>query len=207
MYIELNSKVSYKKSLTTLSKKEIAGRATTAVEDYLASAETEKFNGRFRHSKFASVIDGADRAITSNVTEVTLRKDFYPILNSTFYYELCYLNTFKDSCDEPVMKSTGFVVSEYPSYTVYLEDDTFGKIDLYRLNALTGEKIYVKRAVGDINYSKGEIKLYDLTIIQGSFSDNKIEVRVEPASRDVNAVREVYLDVDISKSNFSAVPE
>lgn len=207
LYVELNSTISYKKSLTTLTKKEIAGKATTAVEDYLSSAETEKFNGRFRHSKFASVIDGADRAITSNVTEVTLRKDFYPILNSTFYYELCYLNTFKDSCDEPVMKSTGFVVSEYPSYTVYLEDDTFGKIDLYRLNALTGEKIYVKKAVGDINYSKGEIKLYDLTIIRGSFSDNKIEVRVDPASRDVNAVREVYLDVDISKSNFSAVPE
>ena len=105
------------------------------------------------------------------------------------------------------MKSTGFVVSEYPSFTVYLEDDTHGKIDLYRLNSLTGEKVYLKKGVGDINYSHGEIKLYDLTIIKGSFTDNKIEIRVEPASRDVDAVRELYLDVDISKSNFSAVPE
>lgn len=117
------------------------------------------------------------------------------------------MNEFKDSCDESVMSSTGFVVSEYPSFTVYLEDDTNGKIDLYRLNSLTGEKIYVKKEVGDIDYIKGEIKLYDLTIIQGSFSDNKIEIRVQPASRDVMAVREVYLDIDISKSNFSAVPE
>ena len=46
-----------------------------------------------------------------------------------------------------------------------------------------------------------------LQIIKGSFTDNKIEIRVEPASRDVDAVRELYLDVDISKSNFSAVPE
>ena len=105
------------------------------------------------------------------------------------------------------MKSTGFIVSEYPAFTVYLEDDTNGKIDLYRLNPLTSEKIYVKKGVGDINYKKGEIKLYDLTVIQGSFSDNKIEVRVEPASRDVNAVREVYLDVDLSNSNFGAYPE
>ncbi len=207
LYIELNSTISYKTSKTTLSKAEIQSKVIKAVEDYIASAETEKFNGKFRHSRFASVIDGADGSINSNLTNITLRKDFYPALNSTYYYELCFVNEFKDSCDVSVMKSTGFVVSEYPSFTVYLEDDTFGKIDLYRLNSLTGEKVYLKKGVGDINYTHGEIKLYDLTIIKGSFNDNKIEIRVEPASRDVDAVRELYLDVDISKSNFSAVPE
>ena len=207
LYIELVSTISYKTSKTTLSKVEIQSKAIKAVEDYISSAETEKFNGRFRHSKFASVIDGSDGAVTSNITNVTLRKDFYPVLNSTYYYELCFVNEFKDSCDASVMKSTGFVVSEYPSFTVYLEDDTFGKVDLYRLNSLTGEKVYLKKSVGDIDYTHGEIKLYDLTIIKGSFTDNKIEIRVEPASRDVDAVRELYLDVDISKSNFSAVPE
>ena len=207
LYIELNSTISFKTSKTTLSKAEIQSKVIKAVEDYISSAETEKFNGKFRHSRFASVIDGADGSINSNITNVTLRKDFYPILNSTYYYELCFVNEFRDSCDASVMKSTGFVVSEYPSFTVYLEDDTFGKIDLYRLNSLTGEKVYLKKGVGDINYTHGEIKLYDLTIIKGSFTDNKIEIRVEPASRDVDAVRELYLDVDISKSNFSAVPE
>tara|TARA_Y100001970_G_scaffold267738_1_gene358109 strand:+ start:2711 stop:4516 length:1806 start_codon:yes stop_codon:yes gene_type:complete len=207
LYIELDSTISYKSSTTTLTKAELQTKAITAVEDYIASSETEKFNGKFRHSKFASVIDGSDTAIISNITKVTLRKDFYPTLNSTFYYELCYLNEFKDSCDASVLKSTGFIVSEYPSFTVYLEDDTKGKIDLYRLNSLTGEKIYLVKGVGDINYKHGEIKLYNLTIIKGSFTDNRIELRVEPASNDVSAVREVYLDIDISKSNFSALPE
>ena len=207
LYIELDSTISYKGSSTTLTKAEIQTKATTAVEEYIAQSTTEKFNGKFRHSKFASVIDGSDQSISSNITNVTLRKDFYPTLNSTFYYELCYLNEFKDSCDASVLKSTGFIVSEYPTFTVYLEDDTKGKIDLYRLNSLTGEKIYLVKGVGDINYKHGEIKLYNLTIIKGSFADNKIELRVDPASRDVNAVREVYLDVDISKSNFNALPE
>ena len=207
LYIELNSTVSYNSSKTTETKSEISKKVTTAVDEYTASSQTEKFNGRFRHSRYAAVIDGADSSITSNVTNVTLRKDFYPTLNSTFYYELCFLNEFKTSCDNSVMKSTGFVVSEYPTFTVYLEDDTFGKIDLYRLNSLTGEKVYVQKEVGEINYAKGEIQLYNLTIISGSYSDNKIEIRVEPASKDVNAMREVYLDVDISKSNFNAVAE
>ena len=207
LFIELDSVISYNSSKTTETKAEISKKVTTAVDEYTASSQTEKFDGRFRHSKYAAVIDGADAAITSNVTNVTLRKDFYPTLNSTFYYELCFLNEFKNSCDNSVMKSTGFVVSEYPTFTVYLEDDTHGKIDLYRLNSLTGEKVYVQKEVGEINYAKGEIKLYNLTIISGSYSDNKIEIRVEPASKDVNAMREVYLDVDISKSNFSAVAE
>lgn len=207
LYVELTSRIGYDTAKTTLTTAEIQTKATTAVQEYIDSSQTEKFNGKFRHSKFAAVIDGSDASITSNLTEVTLRKDFYPTLNSSFYYELCFVNEFKDSCDDPVMKSTGFIVSEYPAFTVYLEDDTNGKIDLYRLNPLTSEKIYVKKGVGDINYKKGEIKLYDLTVIQGSFSDNKIEVRVEPASRDVNAVREVYLDVDLSNSNFGAYPE
>tara|TARA_B100000131_G_scaffold49235_1_gene43879 strand:- start:10641 stop:12446 length:1806 start_codon:yes stop_codon:yes gene_type:complete len=207
LYIELDSTISYKTSKTTLSKSDIQSKVSTAVEDYIASSESEKFNGRFRHSKFAATIDASDPAITSNMTNVTLRKDFYPVLNSTYYYELCYVNEFKDSCDESIMRSTGFVVSEYPSFTVYLEDDKAGKIDLYRLNSLTGEKVYLVKGVGDIDYKHGEIKLYNLTIIKGSFSDNKIEVRVEPASRDINAVRELYLDIDISKSKFSAVAE
>ena len=207
LYIELDSIISYKSSKTTESRNEIAKKVIRAVDEYTESSQTEKFDGRFRHSRYAAVIDNADPSISSNVTNVTLRKDFFPTLNSTFYYELCFLNEFKDSCDDPVMQSTGFVVSEFPTFTVYLEDDTHGKIDLYRLNSLTGEKVYVQKEVGEIDYIKGEIKLYDLTIISGSFSDNKIEIRVEPASKDVNAIREVYLDVDISKSNFSAVPE
>ena len=96
LYIELDSIISYKSATTTLTKAELQTKAITAVEDYIASSETEKFNGKFRHSKFASVIDGSDNAIISNITKVTLRKDFYPTLNSTFYYELCYLNEFKD---------------------------------------------------------------------------------------------------------------
>ena len=164
--MELTSRIGFDTAKTTLTTAEIQTKATTAVQEYIDSSQTEKFNGKFRHSKFAAVIDGSDASITSNLTEVTLRKDFYPTLNSSFYYELCFVNEFKDSCDDPVMKSTGFIVSEYPAFTVYLEDDTNGKIDLYRLNPLTSEKIYVKKGVGDINYKKGEIKLYDLTVIQ-----------------------------------------
>lgn len=207
LYVELDSKIYYNRTKTTSTSAEIQNKVISSVEAYIRQSDTEKFNGRFRYSKFIGVIDDADRAINSNATTVTMRKDFYPEINSTFYYEICYQNQFDKDCEGATVKSTGFVVSEYPEYTVYLEDDSNGKMILYRIDSFTGLKIILNESIGVVDYVKGEIKLYDVTIIKGSFQDNKIELRVKPFNNDVNALREVYLDVDINKSKFTAYPE
>jgi len=206
LFIEATSKIYFNNSLTVQRPEEIRNKVISAINSYLAQSEVEKFNGKFRFSKFVATIDNADRSISSNDTIITLRKDFYPQINSTFYYELCYQNAFDKDCEGPTMMTTGFKVSEFPTYTVYLEDRD-GRIVLYRLDSLTTEKIVLNDNVGTINYEKGEIQLYNLTIIKGSFDDNKIEVRVNPLSYDVNAFREVYLDVDVTRSKFTAYPE
>ena len=65
LYIELDSTISYKSATTTLTRAELQTKAITAVEDYIALSSTEKFNGKFRHSKFASVIDNSDNSVVS----------------------------------------------------------------------------------------------------------------------------------------------
>ena len=206
LYVEMDSKINFDGTLTELLPQQIASNGAKAILEYLKTSQTEKFNGKFRYSKFISVIDESDRAIKSNLTSITLRKDFYAQLNSSSFYEICYQNAFEIECDEPVVSSTGFITLEYPNYTTYLEDRS-GKIVLYRLDSVTGEKIVLNDSLGDIDYAKGEIMLYDLTIIQGSFSDNRIELRVKPASNDVTVLREVYLDVDVANSKFTAIKE
>ena len=206
LYVEMDSKISFDGTLTELLPQQIASNGAKAILEYLKTSQTEKFNGKFRYSKFISVIDESDRAIKSNLTSITLRKDFYAQLNSSSFYEICYQNAFEIECDEPVVSSTGFITLEYPNYTTYLEDRS-GKIVLYRLDSVTGEKIVLNDSLGDVDYAKGEIMLYDLTIIQGSFSDNRIELRVKPASNDVTVLREVYLDVDVANSKFTAIKE
>lgn len=206
LYIELNSKIFYNRQVTTLVPEEIKSKVISALENYIETSDVEKFNGKFRYSKVVGVIDDADKSINSNQTTVLMRKDFYPAINSTFFYEVCFQNEFFVDCDNSSMESSGFVVSEYPNFTVYLEDRG-GKIVLYRLDSLSGDKIVLNDYVGDIDYSKGEIMLYDLTIIKGSYFDNRIEIRVKPASNDINALRNVYLDVDIPNSKFIAYQE
>ena len=134
-----------------------------------------------------------------------MRKDFIPQLNSTFFYEICYQNAFLDD-DDPVVFSTGFRVTEYPTFDVYLEDRK-GKMVLYRLDTASGEKVVLDDFVGTVDYEKGEVRMNDLTIIKGSFTDNRIQLRALPRQNDIVAVREVYLDVDVANSTFIAYAE
>ena len=206
LYLELTSNIYYDTNKTQLLPAEMASKASTSVTEYLKSSGTEKFNGKFRYSKFIGVIDNADRAINSNDTDVTMRKDFIAQINQSAYYEICYKNPFYVDCNNPVVTSTGMTVFEYPTHTSYLEDRD-GKLVLYRLDSITGEKILLNDSVGTIDYAKGEITMSNFTILKGSFSDNRVELRVKPANKDIEVKREMYLDVDVSKSKFIAYKE
>ena len=206
LFVELTSKIYYNGSMTDQTISQIRDKVISGVQSYLDTSDTEKFNGKFRYSKMVGVIDDTDVSINSNLTSVTMRKDFYPQLNSTFYYEVCFQNAFDEDCDDPVLSSTGFRVTEYPNFDVYVEDRD-KKIVLYRLDNVTGEKVVLDSDIGDIDYVKGELKMYALTIIKGSFFDNRISLRVKPLSNDIKAMREVYLDVDVANSSFTAYKE
>ena len=206
LFVELSSDIYFDGTKTKLLPTDIASKVASGVLEYLKTSGTEKFNGKFRYSKFVSVIDSVDRSVNSNDTSITLRKDFIAQINSSTYYEICFKNELLKDCDDPVVSSTGMTVFEHPSYTVYLEDRN-GKLVLYRLDSITGDKILLNDSVGDVDYVKGEIKIYDFTILKGSFSDNRIELRVKPANKDIEVKREMYLDVDVSNSKFIAYKE
>ena len=206
LYLELTSNIYYTGTKTQLLPAEIATKASTAIVEYLKTSQTEKFNGKFRYSKFIGVIDNSDVSINSNDTTIMMRKDFIAQINASSYYEICYQNAFYVDCNNPVVSSTGFTVFEFPTYTSYLEDRN-GKIVLYRLDPVSGDKILLDDSVGTIDYAKGEIEMTNFTILKGSFSDNRIELRVKPANKDIEVKREMYLDVDVSKSKFVAYKE
>ena len=206
LFLELTSNIYYTGTKTQLLPTEIATKASTSIVEYLKTSQTEKFNGKFRYSKFIGVIDNSDLSINSNDTTVMMRKDFIAQINASSYYEICYQNAFYVDCNNPVVSSTGFTVFEFPTYTSYLEDRN-GKIVLYRLDPVSGDKILLDDSVGTIDYEKGEIEMTNFTILKGTFSDNRIELRVKPANKDIEVKREMYLDVDVSKSKFVAYKE
>ena len=206
IFIEANSRIFYNPSSTNVSPEALKKEILLNLEKYIFESSTEKFGGKFRYSKFVSTIDSTDRAIKSNLTDITMRKDFYPSLNNKAYYEFCFSNPFDDDIDTQTLTSTGFVVQEYPSDIVYIEDRN-EKIVLFKYDSQTQTKIILNPNVGSINYKDGEIKIPALTIIKGTFSDNKIEIRLKPQFNDIVAKRQIFLDVDIDKSTFTLIQE
>jgi hypothetical protein len=206
IFIEANSRIFYNPSSTNVSPEALKKEILLNLEKYIFESSTEKFGGKFRYSKFVSTIDSTDRAIKSNLTDITMRKDFYPSLNNKAYYEFCFSNPFDDDIDTQTLTSTGFVVQEYPNDIVYIEDRN-EKIVLFKYDSQTQTKIILNPNVGSINYKDGEIKIPALTIIKGTFSDNKIEIRLKPQFNDIVAKRQIFLDVDIDKSTFTLIQE
>ena len=205
LYVELTANIFYDTTKTTYKSDKIKSLVIKNIEDYIVLSDTEKFDGKFRYSKFVSVIDDAYTAIKSNLTTVMMRKDFYPAINSKFYYEICFKNPLLAD-DLPVVTSTGFIVREYPLDTVYIEDRK-GKLVLYKLDSITGDKMVLNPNLGKVNYATGEIQMYDLIILKGSFTDDKIEIRAKPANNDIVSAREMFLDVDITSSKFTIIQE
>ena len=205
LYVELTSKIYYDTNLTTYKSDKIKSLTIRNIENYIVLSDTEKFNGKFRYSKFVGVIDDSDTSIKSNLTSITMRKDFYPAINSKFYYEICFKNPIMQD-DMPTITSTGFTVREFPLDTVYIEDRS-GKLVLYKLDSITGDKKVLRPNLGEIDYATGELRMYDLIILKGSFNDDKIEIRAMPAENDIVSAREMFLDVDITKSKFTIIQE
>ena len=202
IYVELDSKVYFNQSKTTLNESQLKAGVISSLEAYKATSDLEKFNGRFKYSRVVGIIDSTNNSITSNETSITLRKDFFPVMNTVTQYEICYQNPLSSGCTHPSVQSTGFVIAEFPSDVVYLADDQVGNIYLYKIDATTKDRFVLNPQQGTVDYVKGEVMLNRLNIIKGTYDDNKIELRVQPKNKDIYALREAYLTLDLTSSVF-----
>ena len=56
LYIEIDSKIYYDSTKTNMLPAGVAAKASTAIEEYLKTSQTEKFNGKFRYSKQSTIL-------------------------------------------------------------------------------------------------------------------------------------------------------
>ena len=60
----------------------------------------------------------------------------------------------------------------------------------------------ISKSFGTVDYKKGEIIIDTVNITSTTQPDNIVEVQAIPESNDVLARKELYLQFDVSKSNF-----
>lgn len=212
LYLETDVKAYYNTDVAP-SADFVRTLITQNIEDYSNSRGLNQFGARFKYSKFQKIVDDSHSSITSNITNVVMRRDVEPMLNSFTEYEICYGNRFHVKSETGYnIKSSGFRVSGI-SDIVYLGDTPnsdfkTGTIFLFKLNSPT-EPVILRRSIGTIDYVKGEIKLNPINIISTSVNRSVplIEISVSPYSNDVIGYQDLYLQLDYSSSFVSTITD
>jgi hypothetical protein len=214
LYIELDSSIYYNSSQVS-SVSDLKTKIFNSLTNYSKSVDLNKFGGRFKYSKALQVIDNVDKAITSNITKVRIRRDLRVLTNQFAQYEICFGNKFHIKPDGRNIKSTGFKIST-DSSIVYITDspnktesgdlDGSGKgvLKFVKINT-NGEYETVVKSAGYVDYERGEIILYTTNIISTSLDNSSIEIQATPESNDIVGLKDLYISLNISKSTINMV--
>ena len=213
IYVEINSYVYFNANKID-GANSVKSTVTETLETYAKSIELNKFGARLKYSKLLKQIDDTNSAITSNITTVVMRRDLRPALNQFADYELCYGNEFHVRSQGSNIKSTGFFIDGY-SGEVFLTDVPnadlkTGVLQLITKKSPTQVGRVVRPNMGTVDYVKGEIIMDAIRIINTSVESADtpiIEIQAVPESNDVIGKQDLYLQLDISKSIITAVPD
>jgi hypothetical protein len=213
LYVEFNSSVYYNTN-SAPSADFLQSIILNNINKYTDSSELNKYGARFKYSKFLKLIDDSNSAITSNITNIIIRRDLKPFLNQFADYEICYGNAFHiNKMSGYNIKSSGFTVSSVNG-TVYLSDtpNSDGKTGTIFFFTITSSNTptVVRRNVGRINYERGEIILNPINItstLKNVGGEPIIEISASPQSNDVIGLQDLYLQLDASSSVLNMVSD
>jgi len=212
LYIEVDSKIYYNTNLSPNAAfvSSIVQRNTNS---YAESTELNRYGARFKYSKFLRLIDESHESITSNITRIQMRRDLRVSLNSAAEYSIGFGNEIHISnADGYNIKSTSFRVSDIPQ-DLYLGDipdsnEETGSLFFFTVPSVSSNATtIIKRNVGKINYKNGIITLNPVIITSAKLINGQqmIEISAVPKSNDVVGLQDLYLQLDINKSNFEMV--
>lgn len=209
LYIELDTFVYYDDSKIS-SADSLKTKVSNSLTNYSEKSDVNKFGGRFKYSKILKTIDDTESSITSNITKVVIRRNLVALLNQQVQYELCFGNQFHVKSEGRNIKSTGFTIAE-ESGVVYFTDtpNADGKTGILSVvkNSNDENITIITKAVGTVDYVKGEVNIGTINITSTVKPNNVIEIQAFPESNDIVGLRDLYLNFDVSKSKINMVKD
>jgi hypothetical protein len=213
LYIELDVSIYYNTNMVSNSEL-AANKVISNLSKYSKSIEINKYGSRFKYSKVLKLIDDSDEAITSNITRVSLRRDFRASINQFAEYEICFGNEFHiNNSNGYNIKTSGFKVNGIND-TVYFSDKPNsdmkkGSLFLFKIVPESVDPVEVRQNIGTIDYEKGEILLNPIKIISTSIDKGEsiVEVSATPKSNDVIGLHDLYLQLDTNNITVTPVPD
>lgn len=193
IYLEIDSTVRYKSSLTSKNGIDIRSGVINSIKEF-RSRELSGFDRTFRSSKFTNEIDDSDNSILNNETFITIKNKIIPPLNVPSRFVVNFNNQIDRGDaknDISTLSSTSFV---YKGQVSYLGDDGSGSIYIYRIVANT--KVIFEYGVGSINYDDGSVIINNLNVQNIPSGSEFVEIKVKPARKDLFSERNQVFIID-----------
>jgi len=186
LYVVPTLIVRYDPLLTTLQPSEIAVRVANKVIAY-ESTNLNRFEGKFRYSRFLDSIDSAEDSIVSSTAKIEAQKKFLPSTTQSNTYRISFNRMIYHPSDGylTATSSTSFTIN---GFTAFLDDDGNGNVRAYYVSQ--GTRTYIKN-VGTIDYMTGLITLNAFQ--PTSVPTGEIDVRVELDDYNVTPIRNQIL--------------
>ena len=209
LYIELDSAVYYNTNVYDETDT-LKAQVSQSLTNYGRSTNLNRFGGRFKYSDSVAVIDDTNKAITSNITKVVMRRDLKPVFNSFAQYELCFGNQFHVNKDGRNIKSTGFTISGRSDLLYFTDipnpDLKTGQLAVIQLAEVeTDSSAVVLPSAGTVDYIKGEIIINTLNITSTTRGSGLIEIQAFPESNDIIGLKDLYLQLDMANTKINMV--
>ena len=171
---------------TTRSASEVAAVVAARIITY-EGVNLNRFDGKFRYSRFLNYLDNSDVGITGSSGSVQLQKRFLPsttVKNSyTFSFNQAIINPLIDSA----VTSSRFTLNGEANS--FIDDDAGGNIRTYYTSG--ADRIYTNDAAGTVNYETGKIVLN--AFIPTAYVGSYISINVNPVVQNFAPVRNQIL--------------
>lgn len=185
LYVVPTISVNMNVESTSKSASEVATLTAARIVTFEGN-NLNRFDGRFRYSRFLNYLDEADRGITGSTGTVKLQKRFIPSLTIKNNYTFKFNQKIVNPKLESAVSSTEFTLDGLSSF---IDDDNDGNIRIYYMSGAT--KIYTNLKAGTVDYDTGKIVL--TAFLPTTYVGSYISITVNPATQNFTPIRNQIL--------------
>lgn len=203
-YIQISSIVRYNINITSETDDRIRTLVAAAVSQY-NSQNLDDFDVTFRESQLINVINAADPAIVSNVTDVQVYKTMVPTVGAASSVIMKFNMPLRNDYGPTgtthstnIMKTLTSSTFTYKGDIVTLEDDGNGIVRIVKASNNLLSRII---NVGTIDYTNGIVQINGLVV--DAYDGSGINVYVRPVDEDFTATKNTILTIDPSAVNLT----
>lgn len=180
IYVSVDTTVYYTRSKTVLSDSQLILLVTNTIYQYFRDT-TEKFKMDFRFSPMATKIDANDSSFDSSLSNITIHKRVYPIINLKQTFDLKFNNALVPGSIETSHWDTEDTTTPGATIESVARDNGLGVMQI--INVATG--IVLTPNAGTVDYEKGTVSL---TMFPYSIPLDTLDLRIYATPVNKNVV-------------------